>query len=213
VEDRIYDTLAVTPGAATSRVFMSYRLPFEGTAARVEQAFLYPISQLNLLVADIADLEVDVAALEFVGNEAIQGFSYRLWGGQELAPQTIEVALTGLIPVGGVDPRAQASAADAAAMPEPATPPLQPVVPLALGGVLVVLLIGLVAWPLRNARGIDRATALQREQERLIERIAELDDRHAQEQIDGETWARERARLKSSLLDVAGQLAMQRSKP
>jgi len=61
--------------------------------------------------------------------------------------------------------------------------------------------------PLRKQKILDRATALQQEKAALIQRIAQLDDQQASGAIETQAWSQERARLKSTLLEVAHELA------
>jgi hypothetical protein len=88
----------------------------------------------------------------------------------------------------------------------PATPPVEPVVALALGSFLLLVLAGAIYLPLRR-QGIDRTTALEQEREALLDEIAALDDQHAAGELDAALWAQERARLKSALLAVTQELA------
>ena len=213
VGQRIYDTAAVAPGAATSQIFMGYRLPYEGDGADFIQPFEYPISRMNFLTADLPGLEVDVAALNFVNTDTIQGVSYQLWSGGDLPGEPLAVKLTGLIPAGEADPRRLADQGNNTNRTlAPNVPPLGQTVPLAMGGALFVLLAGAFAWFGLQRRTIDPTQALQQQQDELILRIAQLDDRHAEGKLADVAWAQERAMLKSQLLDITGRLESERQK-
>lgn len=218
VDRYVYDLAPVAPGAGTQQLFLSYHLPYAEEQIEFAQEFLYPIDQLNLLVADLPSLDVQAPQLSFIGTDALQGLSYQLWGAQDLTPQSFSVALTGLIPPGGIDPR---QAAAPLTMPEggqPAStdpnvavattaPPMEPIVAFSIGGGLLLLLIGASIWPLRRMTGESRRDVLLLEKEQMLKRIAELDDLAATSEIEQTRWARERAQLKRRLLDVAQQLA------
>jgi len=105
IENRIYDTADVSPSPDTRQILMSYRLPVQGTEAQVVQSFLYPVRNLNLLVSELPDLDVEVSALEFMGEQALQDVSYRLWNGADLVEPEIEVKLQGVLAPGSMDPR------------------------------------------------------------------------------------------------------------
>lgn len=212
VGNRIYDTLAVPPGDATSRMFLSYRLPVDNDGAlEIAQEFLYPADRLNLLIAEIPGLEAEASTLEFVGNDTAQGFAYRLWAGENVGAQIFSVDMTGLIPPDGIDPRSLLEAEEGAAAGESTVtaniPTLEPVVPMAVGGVLLVALAAALVWPLRRTGPADPAGALAAERERLIRRIARLDDQRALDQIPEGAWREQRTRLKQRLLEVAAQLS------
>ena len=219
VDRHVYDLAPVAPGAGTQQLFLSYRMPYEGEQIEFAQEFLYPIDQLNLLVADLPALEVQAPDLSFIGDDALQGLSYQLWGGQNLTPQSFDVTLTGLIPPGGIDPRQAAAPAGAVAEGEQAatadsrvavattTPPLEPIVAFSIGGGLLLALIGASIWPLRRMGNQSRREALVEEKAALLQRIAELDDDAAAAKIEQTLWIRERAQLKRRLLDLAQQLS------
>lgn len=214
VGDRFFDTAPVTPGDTTRQIFVSYRLAYEETATEIQQEVLYPVDALNLLIADLPALQEDVSALEFTGTNTVQNVSYRMWQGDNLSPQPITIALDGLIAADGVDPRVARAAANAnlnqnEAANEPlatTTPPLDPMIPLAVGGLLTLLLVGFVIWPLRREQQTDPLVALESERAALISEIAALDDRHDAGKISDNSWTTKRAALKTRLLEVAREL-------
>ena len=212
VDDLVYDVAAVPPGEETQQTFMGFNVPYEGNAVRIEQPFLYEIAEANLLVAELpkaSAVQLDVLtpdvenALSFSDTQEIQGSTFALWTGTDLTPQTIVLDFNGLIPTGGSDSRGQRE-------PQPALDTLRApqAVPWALGGGLAVALLGILAWGLRRPAGQSRSPqqTLAAERDALVQRIAQLDDQHAIGTVADERWAHERARLKSRLLEVAGQL-------
>lgn len=207
VGQRIYDTASVPPGNATRQIFMGYRLPYEGDSVEFTQPFQYTLEGVDFLVAELPNLEANVTTLSFISTDTIQGVTYQLWGGQNLPAAPVRVQLSGLIPAGGVDPRQSVTQSGAPAQPPAANlSPLAQTVPLAMGGVFLLLLGGVLGWFAMQRRTIDPAQALQEQQQELIARIAQLDDRRARGELNEETWSHQRAMLKSQLLTVAGQL-------
>lgn len=209
VGERIYDIAPIWPGEGGRRVVYSYRLPFTGDSATVEQPFLYQVGSLSLLVTELPNLVVTVDQLTAQGTQTVQGINFQVWSGQNLTQPTLRVALQGLPPAGSPDPRA-ADTADTGIQPPtgatPTTPPLEPIVPLAVGSVLTVVLTGLIFWPLRRQFIHAQRTALSQQQATLVQKIAVLDDQHAVGELSTAAWTAERAQLKTTLLAVAREL-------
>lgn len=213
VGDRFFDTMPITPGNETRQIFVSYRLPYDGTQVSIEQDVMYPVDSLNLLVADLPEMQEEVSVLEFAGLNSVQNVSYRLWQGTDVAPQPVTIALSGLIAADATDPRVEnlgaanpnAGQAGSEGLVA-ATPPLDPMIPLAVGGLLTALLAGLVIWPLRRQQQIDPVVALGEERNSLIREIARLDDEHAAGKLGTEAWTAKRAVLKTRLIKVALEL-------
>lgn len=214
----IYDTKAIQPGELTNQIFLGHRYPVEendeGGVVRFEQEFLYPLEQLNLLVADLPDLKVDVTGVELIGQESIQGTEFQLWSSEDLVPQSFTLELTGAIPSGGIDPRLRTSGQSALnsnetnALPA-ATSPLNPAIPFALGGGVFLFLVGILTFSLQKQRIQDQLALLQQQKNSLILEIAELDELHATNKIkiEDHKWAEQRAGLKGRLLEIAGLIA------
>ncbi len=213
VGNRIYDTAPLQPGEEVRQIVLQYRLPFANDTTQIEQQLLYPVGQLNVLIPDLPNLQTDVTGLKANKTQTVQGTTYRFWSGDNLPTQTIKINLRGLIPLGGTDPRVAAAAPAAGAsatiaMPLAATPPLKPAVPIAVGGVLLVALAGVMILPLRRQKTMTRAATLQQAKTTLIQRIAQWDDQHANGEIETPVWSQERARLKSNLLEIAREAAI-----
>jgi mono/diheme cytochrome c family protein len=204
VGERIYDVVPVPPGAEARQVIYSYRLPYAGTEANIAQTFLYPVGALSLLVTDLPGVEAAASLLTEGGVETIQGVNFRRWNGANLANPTVELTLGNLPPPGGDELNSGASAGSVAA-----TPPLTSTVAIGLGALLACVLAGVLYIPLRRSRATSRLETLQSEQTALIAAIAALDDEHATGALSTVEWSQERARLKSTLLAVASELALQ----
>ncbi len=194
VGNLIYDTQPLPPGQGTRQIFVRYRLPYTGTNTLVEQPLRYPVTAMNLLIAELPDLQAEAtasqAALAFAGTQDIQGSAYAQWNGSALLPQTITLQLTGLLPAGAQDPRMAAPTE---------TPSLQPLVGGILAAVMLVLMGGLLLWRWRKGTRAETAESADR-RTALIAEIARLDDLHAQGQFDNEAWQQQRAMLKRELL-------------
>jgi len=208
IENRIYDTADVSPSPDTRQILMSYRLPVQGTEAQVVQSFLYPVRNLNLLVSELPDLDVEVSALEFMGEQALQDVSYRLWNGADLVEPEIEVKLQGVLAPGSMDPRnfVQESVDAERTAPVVTTPPLDYRVPLATGSFVALILGGVLVWSARRTNKLDRMTLLENQKAELMAQIAALDDQYEEGYIAQRAWSQRRAQMKVHLLDIADQL-------
>lgn len=198
----IYDTTPIRPGAQSRQILMGYTLPYQGTSASLVADSAHPVDALTLLVGDLPGLTVDVTApLEAVGNQTVQGIAYRVWNGQLEEAQAITVGLQNLIVAGGADPRLTPAVAATPPLATASAPPAQlaasiPPAFAALGVGALVLVIGggILYW--RYAR--DKRQTLQSlhdARDRLLTEIAAIDDRHAQGELDDETWSAERVTL------------------
>ena len=206
--DVIYDTRPVPPGEQSRQVFVRYHLPYAGNSAAVSFPVLYEIELLNLLVADLPNLEVDVSlggsSGASTGQDTIQGVLFRRWSAPLPADGPVEVALGGLIAAGGRDPRPGGETQLNRALPV-AQPPLDPRIPIGFGGVAATVLLAASILLFRRARTRSAPTAEQLAARRLalIEEIAKLDDLRSLNELDERAWQRRRAHLKQELLDVA----------
>ncbi|MBW7882478.1 MAG: c-type cytochrome [Caldilineaceae bacterium] len=213
VGNMLYDTSPIRPGQETRQIFVSYVLPYSGNTASLTGAFDYPVGNLNLLVADLPGLEVEVdAPMEAVGNQTIQDVPYRVWNARDLDQPAIGVRLRNVIAEGDVDPRTlpgqgqPAGGAVAPPLPAATTAPMEPLIPLAMGLIVVLILVAGVVWPLRRRSRAGEQAALVAERERLLTAIAELDDRRNRGELDDEAWANQRAALKASLIGVTREM-------
>ena len=217
VGDLVYDTTPVVPGQGTRQIIMRYFLPHEGGSYDFQQAFRYPIDQMTILVAELAQLQVEIPGFTLASRETLQGQTYQLWQPEGAAPTEVTVQLAGLLQPGDADPRAaaaQTEGAQAAATTSTAVVPLlTPWAPWSVGGLVMVALVGVVLWSLQQRRrgGQDRLQELHSQRDDLIGRIAHLDDQHAIHDIDDAAWQRERAHLKAQLLYITNLLAQQQS--
>ena len=202
----VYDTRPVRPGADSHRIFLRYRLPFDGNAAAISFPVTDEIHSLNLLVSELAGLEVTLAddTLPFVGQETIQGVQFQHWSGSVAAGDGVRMTFRGLIPAGSQDPRQGNEMPSNRELPI-AAPPLNPRIPLALGGVVGMVLLGvlMVFWRREKVASNLTPEQLAARRQELSTQIARLDDLHALGELHENTWQGKRRRLKRELLAIA----------
>jgi mono/diheme cytochrome c family protein len=206
VGDVVYDTRPVPPGEGTRQLFVRYNLPYDGNAITVVQPVDYQVDGLELWIASLPNLTAEPSAaqgeIQFGGEQEIQGMPYRQWTAGALPSQNLTLELSGLIAAGEQDPRMLLNPdGSVAETQEMATAPaLDPIIPLVMGGVVLLLLAGVVIWRWRTGAGQSDAQ-LSPEQRRqwLIEEVARLDDQHAQGELSEDSWQEQRAALKREL--------------
>jgi mono/diheme cytochrome c family protein len=214
----IYDTAPVVPGTGARQVVVRYALPYNGTSAEFSGAVPYPAKSLNLLISELPGMQVAVTGLESLGPQDIQGQAYLMWQSENITPdQRVSAQFSDLLAAGDIDPRAPAGAMGASGASgtqntgaSVRVPQLEGWTPWALGGVLLLGLVGMIAWAwrVRLAQSADDPKALMRRQRsELIQRIAKLDDLHAVGEVSDDNWQQQRARLKAELLTVTLQLS------
>lgn len=207
VGDLIYDTAPLVPGEATKQIIVRYAIPFPETSVQFGQLFAYPVGMINLLVVNTVGLEATVSGLEGGTAQDFEGQSYLVWQSVDLpAESAVQIALNGLPAPGTADPRAasgSASPGQPAAVQTAAG--FTPWMAWTMGGLALLTLAGVLGWAWQNGRVQTRTRgqdpSVQREE--LIRRIAELDDRLAQGQIDPGQWQTQRAKLKARLLEIS----------
>lgn len=215
VGERYFDTQPITPGEDTRQLFVSYRLPYEGTATSLAQTINYPVGTLNLLVADLPELTETVDLLTFQGANTIQNVTYRLWQGAEIAPQVLTIGLDGLIAADATDPRLANPAvgnpgAVGASGPAVAPTMLSPWIPAGIGGLVAVLLGALVLVPFLNRKNDAlRSGSATAARDALIREVAELDDAFAAGKLGESEWSARRVVLKRRLVAVAREAKAQ----
>ena len=204
----VYDTRPVPPGESSRQIFVRYRLPFDSDSAEMTFPVPYEIGQLNLLVADLPGLAVDVSLADderaTSSQETIQGVLFSRWSAPVSADANVRVALRGLIAAGALDPRPGGETQLNREMPV-AAPPLDTRIPLTLSAVVGLLLLGVLAlfFQRERARAAPTAAEMAARRQELLAQIARLDDLHALGELEINAWQRKRARLKSELLAIA----------
>ncbi len=201
-----YDTAPMIPGEGTDQIVVRYALPYADTNIDISQSFLYPVKLLNLLIADLPDLQVDVAGLEDMGPQDFQGRTYRIWSGNDLPAGDIEIAMQGLLAAGSVDPREVGTATDAQGAPV-AVATFAPWMMWVSVVLVVVVLAGVLGWAWRDGRlhTSTQRVDLQQQQQDLLKQIAQLDDQYALGKINEQVWATQRAQLKAKVIELAAR--------
>jgi hypothetical protein len=85
VEGALLDTEPVPPGPEASLAFFSYHLMVTGKTVPLERRFAYPVTNLNILVAQ-PGLTLDSDQLQAMGEESFQGQQFEFYVAQNLAP-------------------------------------------------------------------------------------------------------------------------------
>ena len=211
--DLVYDTTPVVPGSGTRQIVMQYALPFDGDQASLEQQFQYPVSRLNLLVADLPGLEINVPGLESAGTQDFQGRVYHVWQAADAGVEPISVSFSGLLRSGDADPRAVEDAGAAGAESRAAAPPYEAWMAWAVGLLAALALAGVLTWSWQQGRleSADTPENLRAQRESLLQQIARLDDLHALGEVSDDAWRAQRAQLKNKLLEVDGRLKQGKS--
>jgi hypothetical protein len=203
----VYDTRPVPPGEGTRQLFVRYRLPYDGTSATVVQPVDYAMGGMELWVASLPNLTAEPSAgqgqIQFSGEQQIQGMPYRQWTSNALPAQNLTLQLSGLIAAGEQDPRMLNPTGGAAGVQGmgTVTPALDPMIPLVMGGVVLLLLAGVVVWRWRSGavQPDDAQLSPKQRREWLIQEVAHLDDQHALGELDDDTWQVQRTALKREL--------------
>lgn len=215
----IYDTTPIVPGKAGRQIIMRYVLPNDGTLD-LAQEYLYPIGDLTVLVAELPGVTAEVADLTALGSQSMSGSNYQLWQGQALMPGTISVKLAGLLTRDSIDPRTlqnnsnqqAGNSASSSAITSSNVPQLESWVMWLMGGLLLVPLAGVLVWWRRSSslRRKGFSTDLQARRTELIKQIARLDDLHALDQMETSAWQKQRAQLKTELLEINAKAQVKR---
>lgn len=205
----VYDTAPIIPGTSTRQLIIRYAVPYDGSDVELDQEFLYPVNTMNLLIADLPELETEVETLLEAGIQEIQGNDYRLWQGEDLDAGSLPVGLSGLLEAGDLDPRALADSGEAGGTRPVATgaPSYESWMTWLIGAIVILTLAGAFIWSWRKGRvsnSVSRADR-QAQHDALIEEIARLDDLHAVGEIDDNSWQGRRAELKTQLLALAAE--------
>jgi hypothetical protein len=97
-EGQLIDSEPVPPGQETSLVFFSYHLMVTGDSVPLERTFVYPVTVLNVLVAQ-PGLTLESEQLQSRGMELFQSRQYEFYTGQGFGPD--EPLQVELLPVAG----------------------------------------------------------------------------------------------------------------
>lgn len=207
VDGGIQDSAPVPPGSETSLAYFSYHLVVTGDQMPLERSFSYPVTTLNILVAQ-PGLSLTSDQLQNMGPQAFQGQNYDFFALGGLMPDT-PLSMQ-LFP--------EAVAADGTAVPGTTSG-----TDLAAGGpvagsrqgqlrllglaLAVLVVVGIVVYSVSAGQTAKTATApnltANARSRRLLAELADLEDAYAAGQVDDATYERERAEKYEALKSLS----------
>jgi hypothetical protein len=202
--DGLMDTEPVPPGTETSLIFFSYHLMVGGETIPLERRFAYPVSDVNVLVAQ-PGLTLQSEQLEARGAEFFQGRQYEFYGAQNLPSDTPLAMQFVLSPEAAGDQSGGSASAegllDSAGAPTRGNQQLLRWLGFALLGVAVV---GVVVYSLSSRESASASVpapelAANPRAQRLLSDLADLEEAFEAGQVDEATYARQRAELRDEL--------------
>ncbi len=195
----VVDTQPLPPGQ--SQVLLRYFLPYAGTRAELSHAVRYPVGRFSVLANQALGAKVE--GLNAVGTQTVGGQVFDSYEAQNVAAnQTVSIQFRGL-------PRASAGASGQS----PTVWASSPALLFGLTGVVLLavaaLLLLALARPKASAAGAARAQSGSKadrsaKRQRLLQAIADLDDRYAAGEIAEASYLAQRTALKESLLAAHG---------
>lgn len=206
VEGGLADTAPVLPGPESSLIFFSYHLMVTGETVPLERRFSYPVTNLNMLVAQ-PGLTLESAQLQLMGVEPFQDRQYELYVAQSLAagaPLIMELvpgetggnAGTTGMPTTNVQGIAGASTRGNQHL----------LLPIGIG-LAALAVVGAMLYPQVTRRaasapvsGLNLAT--DPEGRRLVAQLASLEESYEASELDEATYERQRSDLYEELTSL-----------
>lgn len=194
----LVDTQPLPPGQ--SQVLLRYFLPYRGTRAELAHAVRYPVGRFSVLANQA--LGATVEGLNAVGAQTVAGRTFDSYEAQNVpARQPISIQFRSL-------PRAAAGAAGRSTLVWAKSPALLfsliGVVALAVGALLVLALVRPSSPAPSASRPRSQPQAERSAQrQRLLQAVADLDDRYVAGEIAEASYRSQRTALKRSLLAVS----------
>jgi hypothetical protein len=197
-------TEPVPPGTETGLAFFSYHLMVTGDSVPLERRFAYPVTNLNILVAQ-PGLTLRSEQLQSRGIELFQGRQYELYATQALGPDTpLALEFVPLADTSGGAGTGETPAQSGERMSGAIPRGNQPLI-LWLGIALAALAVaGVVVYslaarqPAAATSGVTDLASNPRAQGRLAE-LADLEDAFEAGEVDEVTYERQRAELYEEL--------------
>ena len=200
VEGGLLDTQPVPPGQEASLAFFSYHLPVSGETVPLERRFAYPVTALNVLVAQ-PGLNLQSSQLASMGPESFQGRQYQFYGVENLAvdaPLSME-----FIPVDEADGGQAMGGAPSTAGESADSVPIMSQQGLLrwLGwGLALLAVVGAVVYALTTRRpattpGARPNLSADPKARRLLLELAELEEAYAAGQVEEAAYERQRTDL------------------
>ncbi len=204
VEGGLMDTEPVVPGNEASLVFFSYHLMAGSETIPVERRFAYPVTILNILVAQ-PGLTLESEQLQSMGVELFQGREYEFYATQNLGSDTslrldfVPVAeAVGGTTVEGMPPASGEGLVSASARGNQG-------LLLWLGfGLAAMAVLGAVVYPMVSRRPASYPEAAPNltadpKAQQLVAELADLEDALEAGQIEEETYERQRGAIREEL--------------
>jgi mono/diheme cytochrome c family protein len=194
VDGGVVDTEPLAPGG--KQILMRYLLPYSGTRAELQHSVPYPVGRFNVLVRE--GPQVTVAGLEEAGTEDAGDRVFLSYDATDVAAGSpVEIRFRNLARASAPAPRTST----AVLAYHPAL--LYGIAALASVTFLGVLVLAVTrgngtpaAAPASEPAGRDLAT----ERQRLLQAIADLDDRYRAGEMDQSAYESQRQALKRTLL-------------
>ena len=185
-ESGFADTLPLRPGPASLTILATYELPYDDQAS-LSHPLNYDTSRVNLVLPDIGVKLADTAGWVAGGQTAMQGGSVSTYGQSDLqAGSELSLDLEG-------KPRSTTSSSSTvSSISDNSTE-------LLIGAVAAVIVTGIAAVFIRRWRF---EAGEERDQDELLQALADLDDEFAAGEIDERTYQRERKDLKAELAAI-----------
>jgi hypothetical protein len=208
VEGGLMDTEPVRPGAQSSVASFSYHLVVSGDTVPLERRFSYPVTSLNLLVAqpesaDAVRWTVKSAQLESMGIESLMDRQYEVFLAQNLSPdQPLELEF---VPAEAATTGAEeAPASSGQAVTAASTRGSQGLLRWLGFGLVLLAVVGVVVYAQvarrpAPARRSGRTLTSEPEARRLLAQLADLEAAFEEGRMDGETYERQRAEIYDKL--------------
>jgi hypothetical protein len=203
VEGGLADTAPVLPGSESSVIFFSYHLVVTGETVPLERRFSYPVTNLNILVAQ-PGLTLSSEQLQSMGIELFQGQQYELQATQNIpadAPLVME-----FVPVetaGGTETTGM-PATSGQGMTGASTRGNQGVL-LPIGvGLAALAVLGAVLYPQVTRRAVHAPVSgpnlkTDPEARRLVAELARLEESYEAGELDEAAYERQRSDLYEEL--------------
>ncbi len=195
--DQLRIGLAWPPGRR--QLLLSYDLPYRGQAS-LTRTWPYPVSDANVLVADVG-LQIQAEGLQAKPTtQPTAGANFLTYAAQTLpAGRPVTVRLSG---TPRLQPAPGSAGAAGAVSPVRVQTSYQSVLRWIGLGLTLLALAGALAWPrLRRvtAGGLSRVNV---ERERLLDRLADLDDSYAAGELAETEYQVQRTETKARLVQV-----------
>jgi hypothetical protein len=197
VEGGLADTAPVLPGSESSLIFFSYHLMVTGETVPLERRFSYPVTSLNILVAQ-PGLTLNSEQLQSMGIELFQDRQYELQVTQNIPAD--EPLIMEFVPVetaGGTETTGM-SATSGQGMTGASTRGNQRVL-LPIGAALAALaVLGAVLYPQVTRRAAHAPVSgpnlkTDPEAQRLVAELASLEKSYEAGELDEATYERQRS--------------------